>query len=241
MPAESGDHREARGFEGAVFDLSLSDVIQLEGHNRFSGAISVLFEERRGQLYFQKGEIVHAEQGVLSGEDAAYEILQWPGGSFTLQPNVTTIGRTIRTPIGYLLLEAHRRMDEARRPSPAPPPSEPSRGRPMNAFARGLQGIPGVAYVVLAGPGGTPVDDPSPAAEALAARGFFLASLVGDPIGELFGLGALNVAAVRGTPDQLLVFRSKDRHLCLTLAPDASPEAVETEVRKALAPPRSGG
>jgi predicted regulator of Ras-like GTPase activity (Roadblock/LC7/MglB family) len=63
-------------------------------------------------IYFEDGEIVHAECEGRIGENALYTILGWEGGDFTTisgaDPSTTTINR----PWQELLIEAMRRKDE---------------------------------------------------------------------------------------------------------------------------------
>ena len=68
------------GFQGEIAGLSLADVIQLKGHNKYCGCITVEYNDQRGAIYFVDGEIIHAEQGKHSGEEAIYAILKLPPG-----------------------------------------------------------------------------------------------------------------------------------------------------------------
>jgi phosphate transport system substrate-binding protein len=111
------------GFEGAVAGLGLSDIIQLNGHNRFSGCVTVQSDSFGGVIFFRDGQIIHAEAGDEVGEKAFYEIMQWTGGKFTLQPNVTTTVRSIERNWEFLLMEACRLIDEGRRGLPNRPPA----------------------------------------------------------------------------------------------------------------------
>src|SRR5919108_369740 len=96
------------GFEGEISGFGLSDIIQLNAQNRFSGCIEVHYEGRRGLVFMRDGEIVHAEHGGIVGEAAFYEILSWPGGRFSLQENLATTRSTIQKSCQFLILEAHR-------------------------------------------------------------------------------------------------------------------------------------
>src|SRR6185369_8234272 len=87
--------REASGFHGEVAGLCLPDVLQLNGHNRFSGCITVSDGARTGRVFFRDGAIVHAEQGRRSGEEAFHDMMEWSSGTFTLERNVSTTVRTI--------------------------------------------------------------------------------------------------------------------------------------------------
>jgi hypothetical protein len=59
---------EQPGFVGAVSGMSLADIIQVKGGNRYSGCLIVENMNKCGTVYFRDGEIVHAEQANLSGE-----------------------------------------------------------------------------------------------------------------------------------------------------------------------------
>ncbi len=118
--------RPGQGFEGSISNLSLPDVIQLQGQNRFSGSISVAYRGEEGVIFLQAGEVVHAEAGGLRGEEAFSAIVSWPAGNFVVHPRVSTVSRTVQKSLSHLLLDAHRRIDEARRglPDDPPPPEQ---------------------------------------------------------------------------------------------------------------------
>ncbi len=85
---------ESEGFHGDVTGLSLSDVIQLNGQNGFSGCITVQHGSRTGRIFFREGKIIHAEQAGKSGEEAFYDIMEWRSGHFSLERNVSTTSHT---------------------------------------------------------------------------------------------------------------------------------------------------
>jgi predicted regulator of Ras-like GTPase activity (Roadblock/LC7/MglB family) len=235
MMADAQQREKINGFEGAVAGLPLTDVIQLKGHNRFSGCISVEYRDRQGMAFFRDGEIIHAEQGGQIGEQALYEIIRWPGGRFTIQPKVTTTSRTIRQPIAYLLLEAHRLMDEGRAGlAPSGDAAVATVQRRMSAIAERLLQIAGVAYAVLLRKEGTPVEDDSFEAEALAGKGVALAG-IGNRLGALFGLGEVKSAAVHARSSQLLLFEAKNHYISIAVRGESTLSQVEAEIRNAFA------
>ena len=75
---------------GEIVGLALPDVLQIHQQNRFSGCIAVESSGGTGLLFLRDGEIIHAEQGKRTGEEAFYDVLAWPPGRYRLQPNVTT-------------------------------------------------------------------------------------------------------------------------------------------------------
>lgn len=224
------------GFNGAVAGLSLTDVIQLKGHNKYTGAISVEYGESQGVIYFVDGEIIHAEQGDETGEQAIYEIIKWPGGTFNIHPEMTSNVCTIHYRTDFLLLEALRRLDEENVGATANKSAAPSvtPRRTMSKIAARLQEINNITYAVLLDKQGAPVQDSSIEAVALAAKGVFLAT-TGSSIGELMGLGEVKAAVVHTTNYNLLLYDSKQHYLSIAVKPDCNLESVEAEIKSAFA------
>ncbi len=226
------------GFHGEVAGLSLTDVIQLKGHNKYTGCITVEYGDKEGVIYFVGGEIIHAEQGELTGEQAIYQIIKWPGGTFNIHPEMTTNVCTIHYRTDFLLLEALRRLDEERAGSLSPDgeagPSVTPR-RTMSKVAARLQEINAITYAVLLDKQGTPLQDTSIEANALAAKGLFLAK-TGNQFGELMGLGDVKSAAVQTRNFNLLMYDSKQHYLSIAVKPDSNLENIEGKIKAALIP-----
>lgn len=224
------------GFKGAVAGLSLTDVIQLKGHNKYTGAISVGFGDSSGVIYFADGEIIHAEQGAESGEQAIYEIIKWPGGTFDIHPEMISNVCTIHYRTDFLLLEALRRLDEEKAGASANRSAGPSvtPRRTMSKIAARLQEINNITYAVLLDKVGAPVQDSSIEAVSLAGKGIFMAK-TGNSIGELLGLGYIKAAAVHTTNYNLLLYDSKQHYLSIAVNSGCNLDAVEAEIRSAFA------
>ena len=223
------------GFEGEVSGLGLADLIQLCVQSRFSGCVTVKAGQRSGLVYFRDGQIVHAERGDLLGDQAFYAILRWTGGRFSLQPNVMSARASIDKNWQFLLLEAHRLIDEAGHdpdPDPEPAPPEPA-AKPGAAPMERLRQIPGVVAAVLQRTGAAPLADDTHEAEILAGNGLYLA-MVGRQLGSLLRAGDIRSATVEGSTQHLLLFATTDHCLSISVRGDAPVRAVETEVRKAL-------
>jgi len=226
------------GFQGAVAGLSLTDVIQLKGHNKYTGCITVNYGNSEGVIYFADGEIIHAVQGNDTGEEAIYQIIKWPGGNFNIHPEMTSNVCTIHYRTDFLLMEALRRLDEERA-GVAPPeagsgPSVTPR-RTMSKVAARLQDINGVTYAVLLDKEGNPLQDTSLEAGALAAKGLFLAK-TGNQLGELMGLGDIKAAAIHTRDFHMLMYDSKQHYLSIAVKPEFNLDTVEGEIKSALMP-----
>lgn len=218
---------------GEIVGLSLTDVIQINHHNRFSGCIAIESTAGNALLFFRDGEIIHAEQGNRSGEEAFFDVLQWPPGKFRLQPNVTTTRSTIQKSAQHLLLEAHRVLDERRAGRTQPPPVPGRAPMRSSEVLDKLRRIPGVHYAALHGKDGSQVGDDSYEAEVLGGQAIFL-SMLGNQLGANFQAGAILSAAVHGANRHLLLFATKSHFLSVVVNGDVQAGAVETEVRKVL-------
>ncbi|UCD71545.1 MAG: response regulator [Syntrophobacterales bacterium] len=104
--------REKRGFEGKLFDLQLTDIIQMNCLGRVTTSMIITKDNHRGVIYFNDGEIVHAECDDIVGEEAFYIILGWQEGKFVSNIGVLPSRETISSPWEHLLMEGMKRKDE---------------------------------------------------------------------------------------------------------------------------------
>jgi hypothetical protein len=237
------------GFQGAVGNLPLVDLLQVWAMNRLSGLVTVGSQGRTGRLYLAEGEVVHAEAGDLSGEAAVRVILAWPDGTFELAPNTTALARTIHKGLSHLLLDAHRLIDEGQRdrtvqgarvpPGPeAPSPAAlAAREPPRPGLLDQLRALRGVTSVVRFARDGRPVGEAGPDAEALAAKGLYLEMAHAASIASAFGLHDLAIATVQGAAESFVVVHGTTSSLCVAVDRAAPVEAVVSQLRAILTRP----
>lgn len=239
LPAYNMDTEE-QGFVGAVSGMSLADIIQVKGGNRYSGCLIVEHKNNTGVIFFRDGEIVHAEQGNLQGEAAFYKVLAWVGGRFQSKPKVSTTSRTINQPVGFLILEALRLMDEANKEpkqvlKQQVEVSSSKEGAGVSSdISTKLSVIPEVQQAIVMTKDGIVIDDTSCQAELLAANGLFL-SMFTVHIGSQFGLGEFKSATVHGKDCHLFLFDSKRHHLCVLAQNSANVNSLDADIRRVLA------
>lgn len=233
-----------QGFAGSVSATSVAEVLQFQRSNRFSGSVVFRQGEEQAQVYLQAGEVVHAEAGLLRGEPAVRHILTWPSGAFQTHPNVTSVARTIDKRLEHLLIDSLRQIDEERSgirtidPGAAPTPMAFPVPRPPAPPTAALKAraVPGTTGAIVL-KGGQPLRDPSPQAEALAARSTYLLSVIAAPLAKALGLGDLSSAALASAEtEQLLLFRAQESHLVVAAAPGAPLPETEAAIRRALGP-----
>jgi CheY-like chemotaxis protein len=100
------------GFTGALRQVGLQEVIQVECNGRHSSILEIRNPELRGQIYIEAGAVTHAAVGELAGEPAFYRLLSLRGGEFELKPFKAPPQRTIDTRWEFLLMDAARATDE---------------------------------------------------------------------------------------------------------------------------------
>jgi len=103
-------HQE--GFTGALRQVSLPEVIQMECIGRHSSILEIRNQQLRGQIYIEAGAVTHAAVGTLVGEPALFQLLSLKGGEFLVKPFRAPPQRTVHDRWEFLLMEAARVCDE---------------------------------------------------------------------------------------------------------------------------------
>jgi ABC-type branched-subunit amino acid transport system substrate-binding protein len=104
---------------GDFKEITFSDVLQLYALNRRTATLVVTSArtgEPFGYFYFEGGELFDARLGDAEGLEAVYRALELKEGTFHVVPDAPSARRRIFEPLGAMLLEGMRRLDEARRP-----------------------------------------------------------------------------------------------------------------------------
>ena len=99
-------------FQGSLTEFQLPDIVQFLSGARKTGALRLTEGNQAGEIFLDKGRIVHAVLGDQSGEEAVYELVLWREGEFLFEPGVTTDRQTVKKGNTNLMMEAARRRDE---------------------------------------------------------------------------------------------------------------------------------
>jgi CheY-like chemotaxis protein len=100
------------GFSGALRQVGLEEVIQMECNARHSSILEIRNQQMRGEIFIEAGAITHATVGMLAGEKAFNRLLSLKGGEFHLKPFKAPPQRTLHGNWEVLVLEAARNTDE---------------------------------------------------------------------------------------------------------------------------------
>ena len=104
------EQNETQGFEATIGGLSPADIIQLKCLRRATGAIEFSHDDRFGLVWFDDGEVIHAESECIGachkGMEAFAAIVSWRNGSVREVPHTGHIERTIHKSWHALLMDA---------------------------------------------------------------------------------------------------------------------------------------
>ena len=80
---------------GNITDISIADLIQLNCQSGAQARLTARCSDDGAELavYFDGGEIVHAQLDDTQGEEAVYELLRWQSGSFEVEQGIAPPAR----------------------------------------------------------------------------------------------------------------------------------------------------
>lgn len=102
-------------FSGRLGEISVADLLQTIQLGRKDAQISVTSAGAESHIWCEGGEIIDAESGALSGEDAVYRVLALENGTVLADFSKPRRPRRIHTSTPRLLIDALRHNDERAR------------------------------------------------------------------------------------------------------------------------------
>lgn len=100
------------GLRGQLRNISLPSLLQIVDMERKTCTFVLNHPQGIGQLYFRGGVLVDAKCPQLRGNRAAIEMVSWLGPQVTIVSTCATKETTVDQPIGFIIMEAMRLMDE---------------------------------------------------------------------------------------------------------------------------------
>lgn len=102
----------AEGLRGNLKQLPLLDIIKMLSSGNRSGRLDITQVGKSGEIYLERGSIVHAVTGTQIGEKGVYTLMGWLDGDFVFTPDVASPDRSIEVATEQLLLEAARQAEQ---------------------------------------------------------------------------------------------------------------------------------
>ena len=96
---------------GNLKDLKLPSLIQLNCMERNTAKLTIEADGKYGFLYFEKGQVVHAEYDPDIGEKAVFRLLNLYSGQFKVESGIRAPVKSINTSWNNLLLDGLNQMD----------------------------------------------------------------------------------------------------------------------------------
>lgn len=104
--------RDKGTFSGIDLGADLESFVSflLKSHRRAVLEVES-YDRQKGTIYFDRGDVVHARCGDLTGKEAFYRLMSFAGGSYTALPWKKPEERTIDEPGDFLFMESLRLKD----------------------------------------------------------------------------------------------------------------------------------
>jgi tetratricopeptide (TPR) repeat protein len=113
--SKASQQGEKRGvtFAGDLSTISVFDAIQAIENSRLTGALMLTNNAQAGRVLFNEGQIVGAECGKLTAQNAFRQIVEITGGAFDFKRSAQTFPVTIESASNTnLILDSLRQVDE---------------------------------------------------------------------------------------------------------------------------------
>ena len=176
------------GFRGVSGRAGLPDVLQMECLARHSVVLKISAGTVHGSIFMKDGQIIHAQCGSRSGEDAFGHLMGLAGGEIDVQSFAEPPGKTISGSWEFLLMDAARRRDKESQSSLAgDTDSDFSTSLPLPSAERNMPAVlpildataPALSEGTCAKPAGRPPDGGRPQVDEL-----LVCSLQGEVLHE---------------------------------------------------------
>lgn len=112
--------REAPGesvLRGSLAQMNVLDLLQSLDLGHKTCLLTLSNSGERCELFFNEGQINHAINRTVKGDDAVYKVMNWTGGNFEIDFSKSSAEQTTTRSTQGLLMEGLRQLDEANRDS----------------------------------------------------------------------------------------------------------------------------
>lgn len=113
-PEESALVPQPTGVLGNLRQMTLAEIAQMLELGHKSARVELVpAQAEAGEVAFDGGRLVYARAGALTGPEAFYALASCREGFFRIHYDRTSDEINVDVPLGFLMLEAMRRLDEA--------------------------------------------------------------------------------------------------------------------------------
>lgn len=214
--------------KGNLKDIGLTSLISINCNEMNQARLSIMNEGKQATVFFNDGNIVHAELDSHEGEDVLFELLRWEEGDFDLEQGVQADKQTVHTPWSGILLEGMHRIDEGDAGVDAKKNAETlafaktgEAGKVLAAIKR----VKGVNEVLLCSKeGGSASEDSDDTAGFRSIASFLVKKAVG--MAEYLHQSVMNSILLYEGKDRLLIVPYEPGLLIVRLSTQASVQGI---------------
>ena len=101
--------------QGSLSLIPILDIVSLLNSNLKSGRLMIVSQSGRGEVFFERGEIIHARLKSWDGKTAFHKIMTLRSGRYIFHNHLPSIRHTITEPLSLLLLSMRSQNQEQRK------------------------------------------------------------------------------------------------------------------------------
>jgi tetratricopeptide (TPR) repeat protein len=101
--------------QGSLSLIPILDIVSLLNSNLKSGRLMLVTPSGRGEVFFEKGEIVHARLKSWDGKTAFHKIMALSSGRYVFSNHLPSVRHTITEPLSLLLLSMRSQEQQPKR------------------------------------------------------------------------------------------------------------------------------
>ncbi|HVO77173.1 MAG TPA: tetratricopeptide repeat protein [Candidatus Bathyarchaeia archaeon] len=102
--------------EGTIALIPILDIVSLVNSNLRTGRLIIVNTDSKGEIYFDKGDIIHARCDRLTGKLAFHKLMDLRSGRFFFHNHLPNVRHTISEPLSLLLLSMKPNEESAPEP-----------------------------------------------------------------------------------------------------------------------------
>lgn len=184
---------------GNLKEFNLVNLIQLNCLEKKTAKLTFNYRGKIGVIYFENGEIPHAQYDNSTGPDAIYRAIHLTEGEFKIEDGIRTNIRTNDIKWSELILEGMRIYDE----------SQIGQDQAHSVLIKNLMQIEGVLAAIIQLKDGTPLAHSSfEEVELYSNTLSFICSRLQN-VGKSATIGFFNTAVIT-FPDKILLVYDRD-------------------------------
>jgi hypothetical protein len=215
---------------GNLKEFSLVNLIQLNCLEKKTAKLTFNYRGKIGVIYFENGEIPHAQFDNSTGPDAMYKVIHLNEGEFKIEEGIRTNLRTNTIKWSELILEGMRLYDE----------SQLGQDEVHSVLIRNLMQVDSVLAAVLLQPDGNPLAHSD--FEEVKLYSSVLAFLVSrlHASGQSCNIGHMTKATISFSDKILQVFEQDQSIIGVFYQPQADLKRIEPQIMREISSYKSG-